>query len=66
MPKLRLMTLATAVLLPKLVGALSYPVLCFISMLFHIIVLPALSSRRIRFSRWLIEGDQKILSTNIK
>jgi hypothetical protein len=64
-PKLRLMTLAAAVLLPKLEGALSYPVLCLIGMLFHIIVLPAVPSRRIRCTRWLIEGKQKALSINI-
>jgi hypothetical protein len=40
------MALAAAVLLPELVSALSYPVLCLIGMLFHIIVLPAFSSRR--------------------
>jgi hypothetical protein len=56
-PKLRLIALATAVLLPKLVGAPSDPVLCFIGMLFHIIVLPAFSSRKIRLARWLIEGE---------
>jgi hypothetical protein len=44
-------------LLPKLVGAPSDPVLCFIGMLFHIIVLPAFSSRKIRLARWLIEGE---------
>jgi len=26
-------------------------------MLFHIIVLPAFSSRKIRLARWLIEGE---------
>jgi hypothetical protein len=65
-PELRLMTLATAVLLPEFVGAVSYPVLCFVGMLFHIIVLPALSSRRIRPTRWLIEGWQELLSIKIK
>jgi hypothetical protein len=38
-PKLCLMALAAAVLLPELVSALSYPVLCLIGMLFHIMVL---------------------------
>jgi len=47
-PKLCLMAFAAAVLLPKLEGALSDPVLCLIGMLFHIIVLPAVPSRRIR------------------
>jgi hypothetical protein len=50
---------------PEFVGALSYPVLCLIGMLFHIIVLPLFSSRKVRFARWLIEGRQKVLSINI-
>jgi hypothetical protein len=39
-PELCLITFKPAVLLPKLVGALSYPVLSLIGMLFHINVLP--------------------------
>src|SRR5215213_5229672 len=46
-PKLCLMAFRPAVLLPKLMGALSYPVLCLIGILFHIMVLPLFSSRRI-------------------
>jgi hypothetical protein len=65
-PKLRLMAVATAVLLPEFVGAASYSVLCLVGMLFHIIVLPAFSSIRIRPARWLIEGWQELLSIKIK
>jgi hypothetical protein len=50
------------VLHPEFVGALSYPILCLIGMLFHIIVLPAFSSRRIRPARWLIDGDYDALT----
>jgi hypothetical protein len=65
-PKLRLMALATAVLLPEFVGAASYSVLCFVGMLFHIIVLPAFSSRRIRPTRWPIEGWKELPSIKNK
>ena len=47
-PKLCLMALRPAVLLPKLVGALSDPVLGLIVMLLHIMVLPLLSHQRLR------------------
>jgi hypothetical protein len=43
MPELRLMTFKPTVSLPKLEGALSYPVLCLIGILFYIIALPAFS-----------------------
>jgi hypothetical protein len=66
MPELCLTALAAAVLLPKLVGALSDPVLCLVGILFHIIVLPAFRSRKIRPAQWLIEGEQEILSINVK
>jgi hypothetical protein len=46
MPELRLMTFKPTVLLPKLEGALSYPILCLIGMLFHIIALPAFSIQK--------------------
>jgi hypothetical protein len=45
MPELRLMTFKPTVLLPKLESALSYPVLCLIAMLFHIIALSAFSNQ---------------------
>src|SRR5215217_2418545 len=47
-PKLCLMALAAAVLHPELVGTLSYPVLCLIGMLFHIIVLLEFPSKSMR------------------
>jgi hypothetical protein len=65
-PKLRLMSFRPAVLLPKLVSALSYPILHLIGMLFHIIALPLFSSRRIRSARCLIEGRQYVLPIRIK
>jgi hypothetical protein len=40
------MALRPAVLLPKLVGALSDPVLCLIVLLFHIIVLTFVSLQK--------------------
>jgi hypothetical protein len=49
-PKLCLMTFKPAVLLPELEGALSYPALSLIGILFHITVLPMFQSRRIRRS----------------
>jgi hypothetical protein len=49
-PELRLMAFKPAVLLPKLVGALSYPVPSLIGVLFHITDLPMFQSRRIRRS----------------
>jgi hypothetical protein len=54
-PELCLMTLKPAVLLPKLVGALSYSVLSLIGVLFHITVLPMFRSRKIRCASWLID-----------
>ena len=46
MPELRLMTFKPAVLLPKLEGALPYPVLCLVGMLFHINALHAFSIQK--------------------
>jgi hypothetical protein len=46
MPELRLMALKPPVLLPKLEGALSYPVLYLVGMLFHINALPAFSIQK--------------------
>jgi hypothetical protein len=63
-PKHCLMALAASVLHPGLLRTLSYSVSCLIGMMFHIIVLPAFSSRRIRSPRWIIEGIKK--STLIK
>ena len=59
-PKLCLMALVAAVLLPELVSPLSYPVLCLVGMLFHIIAHPSFSYERVRSARWLIEGRRDI------
>jgi hypothetical protein len=61
-PKLRLMAFRSAVLLPKLVSALSYLVLSLIGMLFHITVLPMFHSRRIRCASWLIDVFHNVLT----
>jgi hypothetical protein len=55
------MTFNPAVLLPKLEGALSYPVLCLIGMLFHITALPMFHFRRIRYASWLIDVFHDVL-----
>jgi hypothetical protein len=65
-PKLCLVALAAAVLLPELVGALSYPVLCLIGMVFHIMALTSFSNERIRAARWLIEGRKGRISNKLK
>jgi hypothetical protein len=59
------MALAAAVLLPELVSAQSYPVLCLIGMVFHIMAFPSFSNEMMRPARWLIEGGKGYISNKL-